>query len=335
MSARWLKLVLGLALTAVFLWLLASGVDFSALGTALAGLSLPFLLLALSFLAVDYATRVVRWWLMLRSLEPGLPFRSCAWPFLTSIAVNNVVPFRAGDALRIFGFSRELRSPAARVLGTVIIERVLDLLVLLGFFFLGLEYLPSGGFSAGFIQAATWLVGIIIALLLALLVVTPRLEGLLNSLLGRKAPTRKLWNLALKVGSQLLQAMALLRSGSRFLLLMALSIVIWSCEGAVFATVAAAIHSNASPLGPWFALGTGTLATLIPSSPGYIGTFDFFAALGLGAYGASPPTAAAFALAAHAVLWAPLTASGLVYLILRGRRIWAWRSGPAEAGEGG
>lgn len=334
MSARWLKLLLGLALTAAFLWLLAKGVDFAALGRALAGLSLPFLLLALTFLAVDYTARVVRWWLMLRALEPGLPFRACAWPFLTSIAVNNVVPFRAGDALRVFGFSNELRSPAARVLGTVIIERVLDLMVLLGFFFLGLEYLPTGTFPLGFVRVATWLVGIIIAMLLALVFITPRLEGLLRSLAERKAPPRRsLWGLALSVGAQLVQAVALLRSGSRFLLLLALSILTWLFEGAVFATVAAAIHSNASPLGPWFALGTGTLATLIPSSPGYIGTFDFFAALGLGAYGASPATAAAFALAAHAVLWAPLTASGLIYLLLRSRRMWAWRSGTAGVGE--
>ncbi len=55
----------------------------------------------------------------------------------------------------------------------------------------------------------------------------------------------------------------------------------------MFATVAWSLRTDASPLGPWFALSTGTLATLLPSSPGYVGTFDYFAMLGLVAYGAS------------------------------------------------
>ncbi|KPK48900.1 MAG: hypothetical protein AMS22_14540, partial [Thiotrichales bacterium SG8_50] len=73
-----------------------------------------------------------------------------------------------------------------------------------------------------------------------------------------------------------------------------------------------------------------TLATLIPSSPGYVGTFDYFAAQGIAAYGAAPEVSVAFALTVHAVLWAPLTAAGLVYLVLHGTRFWATQPSPAS-----
>ena len=43
-----------------------------------------------------YTVRIIRWWWMLRALEPSLPLTACVWPFLTSIAVNNVTPFRVG-----------------------------------------------------------------------------------------------------------------------------------------------------------------------------------------------------------------------------------------------
>ncbi len=70
-----------------------------------------------------------------------------------------------------------------------------------------------------------------------------------------------------------------------------------------------------------FALSTGALATLLPSSPGYVGTFDYFAILGITAYGASRAAAAAFALLVHFLLWLPPTVVGALCLMsLRGPR---------------
>ena len=69
-----------------------------------------------------------------------------------------------------------------------------------------------------------------------------------------------------------------------------LSFAAWLFEGLVFVAVALGLWHRGRPRGPLFALATGTLATLIPSSPGYVGTFDYFAALGLVAYGAPRPS---------------------------------------------
>ena len=183
---RWLKPIIGLAVTAIFVWLLVPGVDVAALGKAFAELSLPLLLLALMFLSAGYALRIVRWWWMLRVLEPSLPLKACVWPFLTSIAVNNVLPLRAGDALRVFGFRRQLRSPAVRVLGTLIIERMLDLLALLGFFFIGLLGLPDGVFPETFIRVATWLAGFSVAGLLILVLITPWLGSIIERIAAHR-----------------------------------------------------------------------------------------------------------------------------------------------------
>lgn len=328
---RWLKPIIGLAVTAVFVWLLARGLDVAALGQAFAELSLPLLLLALVFLFAGYALRIVRWWWMLRVLEPSLPLKSCVWPFLTSIAVNNVLPFRAGDALRVFGFRRQLRSPAVRVLGTLIIERMLDLLALLGFFFVGLLGLPGGVFPETFTRIATWLAGFSVAGLLILVLITPWLGRIIDRIAGHGFFARRnLSDVVAQHGGHLIGALGLVRSPGRLLGLLGLSIITWGFEGAVFATVAAAVSAGVDPLGPWFALGTGTLATLIPSSPGYVGTFDYFAAQGLAAYGAAPEVSVAFALTVHAVLWFPLTAAGLGYLMVRGTRFWALKPAPTS-----
>jgi uncharacterized protein (TIRG00374 family) len=328
----WLKPVIGLAVTLAFLWLLVRGLDAKALGRAFAELSLPFLALAVAFLTAGYTIRIIRWWWMLSALEPGLPFRACIWPFLTSIAVNNVLPFRAGDALRVFGFRRQLRSPAVRLLGTLVIERVLDLVVLLGFFFLGALGAPDEALPERIVVGATWLAGLSIGAILSFILLTPWVGRILQRIANYPFVSSRRLSAAVVVhGSGLVEALGLVRSPARLLGLLGLSALSWSFEGAVYATVAAAAHDSVNPLGPWFALATGTLATLIPSSPGYVGTFDYFAAQGLAAYGAAPEASVAFALTVHAVLWAPLTITGLAYLVLHGTRFWTVKPNQTSA----
>lgn len=323
---------MGLAISLAFVWLLARGIDVEALGRAFSRLSVPLVVLALSFLTAGYAARIVRWWWMLRALEPSLPVRACVWPLLTSVAVNNVMPFRAGDAVRVFGFRKELRSPAVSIFGTLVVERLLDLLVLLGFFFLGLFELPAGAFPHGVTVAATWLAGFCLTALLALILFAPWLGQIVGRFAQNRYFASRNWSEAIAAhGSNLVAALSIIRSPSRLLVLLGLSLITWTFEGAVFAVVARALNASVSLIGPWFSLATGTLATMIPSSPGYVGTFDYFAAQGLAANGATLATSVAFALTVHAVLWVPLTALGLVFLITHGRRFWVREPLPAPA----
>ncbi len=59
-------------------------------------------------------------------------------------------------------------------------------------------------------------------------------------------------------------------------------------------------------------LAAATLATLVPSSPGYVGTFHYAAVLTLEAAGMGRDAATATAILIHAVLWVTTTAIGLL-----------------------
>lgn len=323
-KGSWFKFSTGVALSLAFLWILARELDLDALVWSFAGLTIHLLVPALGFLSVAYAVRIFRWWYMLRTLEPNLPFGVCVWPFVTGVAVNNVLPLRAGDALRIFVFRRQLRSPPMRVLGTVVIERILDSITLLGLFLACWIGLPEGVFPRSFVATVTWVVVAGVAATLLLVLAVTALKRFHHrpvtchfAFLGG----RRLSETVSRHGAHLLAALGVARSVSRVLVLLGLSVVTWALEGAMYMTMAVAMGVDAAPLGPWFSLAAGTLATLIPSAPGYLGTFDYFAALGLAAYGASFNSAVAFALTVHAVLWAPVTVAGLLYLILHGVRL--------------
>jgi uncharacterized membrane protein YbhN (UPF0104 family) len=113
----------------------------------------------------------------------------------------------------------------------------------------------------------------------------------------------------------LFDTVSLVQSPARAFRLVALSLLAWMLEGSMYACVAWSLHVGGSPIAPWFAAATGTLATLIPSSPGYVGTFDYFAILGLTAFGARRVIATAFAMIVHLILWLPVTLVGAAFFV--------------------
>lgn len=311
------RTLIGLAITILFSWLLLRQLDWATLRTVPSVLSIPLLGIALGFLIMGYSIRIFRWWWMLRALEPQLPLQACFWPFVAGIAVNNLLPLRAGDVYRILGFRQHLHSPASRLFGTLLIERWLDLTILLLLFFIGLLATTPAAIPKRFTYLAAAIAGICIVLILAVWLFVPHLHHLTDRIAANPFLTRLGWGERLHhFTDHLTQSLLISRNPRLTGQLLLLSLLGWGFEGAVFAVVAEALASGVNFPGAWFALATGTLATLLPSSPGYFGTFDYFTMRGLIAYGARPEMAAVTALIIHLVLWIPITLVGISYFLL-------------------
>jgi len=61
--------------------------------------------------------------------------------------------------------------------------------------------------------------------------------------------------------------------------------------------------------------GVVNLATTVPSSPGYVGTFDWPGIVILNSFGVAKEVATAYTLVLHAALWFPITALGAFYMV--------------------
>jgi glycosyltransferase 2 family protein len=315
-SGRWGRVLVGLVVAAAFVSLLAGRVDRVEVERVLAGADWRLLALALLVLTADMGARITRWWLMLRSLEPALPLSACIRPFLSSLAINNTVPLRAGDVVRVFGFRRTLRAPTAHVVGTLLLERLLDLMMLLAILFACL--LGTAGVLPRPFLVGAGLAGVAALTALGILTFFPAaVTAALQGLVARLFRGRKWASTASRSVGQLTASVGLLRNPAQAARLLGLTLAAWLLEGAVFACVMWALGINVGLAAAGLSLGAGTLATLIPSSPGYVGTFDYFAALGLTAYGATVVAATAFALLVHLVLWVPVTIVGLALLLVR------------------
>ena len=312
---------MGLGVTVLFLWLLLRQVELAKIGAAISSISLWSLLIALTFLAAGYTVRIARWWWMLRVFDPKMPLSACSWPFLVSISLNNLLPFRAGDAIRVIGFYKELHFPAMRLLGTLVLERLLDLMTLLVIFYFGLLGVADGTIPTTLIRLVMWIIAAAVVAVITILFFSKCIEMFVHWVAEHSYLKEHGWSDHIKRHSgNFLEALGLLRTPRLTLQFIAFSALVWGFEGAVFATVAHAL--NIMPAAsPWFALATGTLGTLLPSSPGYVGTFDYLASLGLVAYGVGTDMAAAFAVITHIVLWLPLTLIGMSYFLRPGARL--------------
>ena len=95
--------------------------------------------------------------------------------------MNNTMPLRAGDVVRAVGFRDALQSPVVRVVGTLLIERVLDLFVLVALFFVGLLAVPAAVIPRAFVATAGLLGSVALAaVLVAAFLVAPNTSRLLH-----------------------------------------------------------------------------------------------------------------------------------------------------------
>jgi hypothetical protein len=56
-------------------------------------------------------------------------------------------------------------------------------------------------------------------------------------------------------------------------------------------------------------------ATVIPSSPGFVGTYHFFVKTAIGFFGVASATATSFAIVGHAAAMLPFTLIGILILL--------------------
>jgi len=312
------RLGLGIAVAGLFGWLVLRQVRLADIATALRSARPGWLALGLASFFAGYACRIERWRLMLRHDNPAISRGYCTAVLMASVAANNLLPLRAGDLIRAFTFNRRLGISATTSLTTLIVERLLDtlvLVVLLGAAVLALQARLASllGVGGGVFLA---LGGAILAVLLAPGAFRPLADRVVV-LAGRMSPRagEHLAGLSTKVFGALLH----IAQGHVMLRLLLASVAAWLFEGIVFLCTALALPSVAQPVAAWLALPLGTLATILPSTPGFVGTFDYFTVLAMRSAGNGPAPSTAFALLVHAMVWLPATLAGGVAWLWLGR----------------
>ena len=317
------KLVPGFAISGFFLWRTLRGIHISGLRSM--HLEHPVWIAGLvGFFIADYALRGYRWWYMLRGFKAR--YLACVRVLLTSLAANNILPFRIGDFMRIFAYAPDVNAPSSSVLSTVILERLLDIFMLFGFLVIGLAG-ADGHLAPVTVKGHTYSVlhlagfilifaGLGLGLLLFGTRILHRFTERLVARYGQHPRTKKLGEWAVLLFEAVLHLSFLDR-----IWLLILTCFVWTCESMVFVSCANMIGVVSGPRGPWLAASLSNLSFLLPSAPGGIGPFDMAAKLAMQSQGALESDAAVYALLVHVlILFAITTLGGIGFLVHRAQR---------------
>lgn len=131
---RHLKKIVGLLLSVLFLWLALRKVDLTQIPMLLPRARLSFLPLLLITYTCEQLWRAARWKMLLR--ERVIPFFNLYAGIVLCYLFNNLLPARAGEFARALYLGRKGLARTSEAFGSVVLERFLDgvfLVSLLGY----------------------------------------------------------------------------------------------------------------------------------------------------------------------------------------------------------
>ncbi len=305
-----LMAVLGLVVGAGFLWLALRKVDIAELRATIATLDISLMVCATALYWLALSLRVVRWQLLLRELGSA-PLPTVAETLVVGYAVNNVLPARLGEVARAAYAKRRLGIGRARVFGSIVIERVLDLLAILACLGGGLLVLYYADHAVR--QPTFELVALNAGAIIGVAVLA--LAVLRAGNLGRlRIPPQ-----ILKLCHEFCAGIASFNRRSALLAVL-LSAIIWSFEVAALAQTfhALAVHLELGQA--MLLMGIASLSTLVPTAPGYLGTYQLVFAIAMRAFALPEASGIVAAGAVQACLFGSVTVAGAAILALRSLR---------------
>jgi hypothetical protein len=241
--------------------------------------------------------RAERWHALLR--EDGAAPRRADSYALTVIGYtgNNVLPARAGDAVRVVLMAPRARTGRRTVIGTLLAERLLDVGWIL-VIFLVVGYGVLGQVGAGDLE-------VVGAVTLALAV-----AGVAAVVLLRRRP-----GVQRLVGPMLSSTLGL--RGRHGAALVACTGLIWLMETVVWMSVGHAAGLDMDVIEALYLVALASVFSMIPSGPAYAGTQDTAAVVGIKAIGGTGSLAVSYLIILRFVLQVPITLVGFVLLAAR------------------
>lgn len=255
--------------------------------------------------------RTFRWHYLLRPVK-RVSLRSL-FPIVTiGYMGNNIFPFRAGEVIRAYLVKRKEDVSASASLATIVVERVFDGITMLVFVFAILPLVPTNEFLSRLLPFMSFLFfGALVAFLL--IASSPqRTERVYQWFVSKLLPQG--WRDQVSgLLERFVEGLQVLRHGRDLVLIMAISILLWLVEAWKYWFVMQGFGFNQPFHVLVFTCAVINLATTIPATPGYLGTFEVAGIESLVLFGVPRHMATSFMLALHAALWFPITAVGAYF----------------------
>jgi uncharacterized protein (TIRG00374 family) len=293
--------------SAVFAFFAIRGADLGAVWRTLQDVHPLPVFGAVACMGVVYWLQAARW---RRIAMTSASQRQFFEMVVSGVAVNNVLPGRVGDWLRARWVSKGAYS-YGRGVATVVFDRGFDLVVLFGFLLATVPFVTDESWVDRIVLGGLVAVGLLALGILAARWYTRRHPGI-----------RRHRGLVRRFARDLLDGLSEPLGVMRTQELVVISVAAWLVWTLAALLVARAVGIELTLVQAIFVTAAINLGVAIPSSPGFVGTYQWLGVSALALFGIGQESALAFAIVLQAVWYVPTTLVGLGLLLTRTRRAW-------------
>ena len=321
---RWLS---GIVISLIAIYLTTVGLDYRSVWANLVQANLALLVLALVSISVNNIAKAVRWKILMSERGAAVSMLQALRLHLIGQMLNSVLPARAGDLSRAY-MTGDLGVARTFVLGTVAVEKIIDMLCYVLIFALLLLLMPL----PAWVSQPAYLLVVFTALAVGAIIVVllyRRGGGDLSAQVVAWLPA----HLRERVGTMLtdgLESIHVLTDSHKLLRVALWSVLIWLTAALTNYGVLAALGIVTSPVAALFSLFVLVAGINLPSAPGNIGVFEYLCVLALAVFGVERTAALSFGVLLHVLVLLPPALGGLAAVWLGGQRGTSDKGTPGE-----
>ena len=313
------KLWGGLLISALFIYLAFRKVDLARLWVVTKSVDPGLIFLVILATVFQYVVRAWRWGLLLEPIQ-HTRFINRLTTTLIGFAANCVLPARLGEFIRANYLGHTEKISGSSTFGTIVVERLFDGLTLLIVLFIGLmgttfqgewESLNDKLHDAGFLLLFLYL-------------------GVITFLVGFKYKPRIFLNLLekflfflpenlrkriLEIVQDFSLGLVLVKSPSKWFLVIFYSFLVWFTHLIQIQWIEQALGLSLPFIATFLIMAMASLGVIIPSAPGFVGTFHLSVLYAFLLYGVDREVALSAAILWHAALFLTTLFIGLLAFI--------------------
>lgn len=290
------RFIIGLFISGLLSYFAFKGVDWTILKERLTQMNYRYLLSVILLNLLIQWMRSYRWGLILKPIK-ALDQRTLF--SITSVGLMGVIllPARTGEFLRPYLISQQKQVDLRSALATVVVERVLDGLTIMGFFVWVILFIPL---PPWFHRAGYLCLAVFLSALSLLIFAVKWKEGTLNLVQSlTKVFPRRTQNAIHAFIYSFTQGLQILPDWRRIGVAISLSLAIWALMGLILYILFQCIHFKLPLIAAYVVLVIVVIGVMIPGAPGFVGNFHLFCILGLSLFGIPRSEALSYSIISH------------------------------------
>ncbi len=307
---KW-KFWVGIIISGVFLYLAFRKIELREVGQAFREANYLYMVISSALMIVSLWVRAYRWKYLLFPLKK-IRIPSLFSSIMIGFMANNLLPVRLGEFIRAYSIGSKENVGKSSALATIVIERVFDGFTVLSFLAVVLIFFDFPGWVK---KGGYFAFGFFILVLVFLVFLRLRTENVIKGVdsflrflpAGARGKLREmLYSFA--------DGLEVLKNVKNLIMTIIFSVVVWLVVASSFEFAIIAFDLKLPFYAAFVLMVILALGVMIPSSPGFVGTYHYLCIAGLALFAVSKDVGLSFAVVSHAAGFIPITLIGLYFL---------------------